>query len=723
MMETILSWISGAVGQLLQWFVDTFMDKLDMSLSAIITQFPVLPVAYKILQAAGLGLLLAMATFSALKFMGGSLANVQDTPVQLLIRTGASAALIFFGNYILTMVVDIAKIPYDVFRNMDSIDGLGGFVIPDASDLVAGAIGGPAILLLSIILILVIFWNVLQLMIEVVERYFMVGLLVYTSPIIFPFLSSAGTSQVFSKWCGMFAGQCALMSISSMFLNIIISGFQYTGGDTDYLLRFVMTLAVCKIAQRVDSYIQQLGIGVATTGGNLMGDIIGVVGMMGMGRGGRFAGKDGGGTSERSGGSRTSVLGSKVSGMGGVVGMAANAVSSGFAAYKEGGNASEVIDQAAEGAKQGLKNTVVPRGVRNAFAERKENLTKKSLQAQSDFGEKAAKWTDKGGGPSFSKNFQETAKAAGMTAQQYARTQFNMNGAGAPVSDVKMTVDKKTGKKTPETDDSGKQVPSGSFTLNKHAVAAGLSLGTVQDPVGIDTQVLLGPDQSVAAHMQDNFNSRVTTPDGEKRDYDATESYHETLVNTAKYGSPLVAEQVLFDDRADIADNDALGEACIQNTFGAEIEPGVGDFADIKPGQHLENVQARTQERITDAEGRVHGGGRVVTAEYSKGKDKDGHEIGRRNVEIMDKTAYDQLPKQEQVKMRQITARGSGESYFLRTSDVTVEDTSQPRRASRGTKANPVGSSRKTRESKTPPEKKQSGVTKLRRNIKKTRGQ
>lgn len=676
MIETILSWVLSAVGEGLEAMMDYLFGLLDMSLSYIIGYFPFLVGAYQVLQACALGLILAIAAWNLIKFFGGKMANVQDTPIQILIRSGIAAILVFSGGYILTMVVDIAKQPYDTFREMDAIENGFEFSI-GASDFAALSVGPAATLLIALIFTILIAWNLIKLFIEIAERYLLVGVLTYTSPVFYPFLCSTSMSQVFSKWVGMFVGQCAMMTVSILFTNLICSVFSVSGADTDVMLKLLLGLAMCKVAQRADSYLQQLGIGVATTGGNLLGDAVSLGLMASRSLRDNFAGSSDGGSG--AGNSRKTVLGSKTGGLGGIAGFAAGS----YKAYKDGATGADIFKQ---GAKAAHMNGVGPlnpmRYVRNAQQARRDNIARASVENETKFNERSKYWNDQHkrssttGGAVSTKNYSDLAKGAGMTDQQYWRTMYKMNGAGSAVA-------------APPSDGKGQ---SGDFVLNNASQAAGMAVSEVNyqgkgsrtgKPLEGAT-MLTGPDQVVAAHIRDNYQKArtgIVDADGYV-DEEATKSYQDAMVNTVQYGAPIVAEDVLFGSDKTLQGNDALGQAAIKATFGDKAVPkSLGGLRDIK---------AETAPVVKNSDGQIiSGGGRTLTATYQTPVyDKSGAvqkvmEDGVEKVKtttqqmvIMDDVAYSQMDQAEQWKMEVIQSEGGG-TYYVRRTEVSQYDASK----------------------------------------------
>ena len=117
MLETIFSWLLSAVGEGLQLFVNFFFGNgndgglLNFTLGDLYQNFPYFGTAYAILQACGLGLVLAIAAVNLFKVFLGSLSKAQDTPTQILVRAALATVLIYLGGYLLSAVVGIAKVP------------------------------------------------------------------------------------------------------------------------------------------------------------------------------------------------------------------------------------------------------------------------------------------------------------------------------------------------------------------------------------------------------------------------------------------------------------------------------------------------------------------------------------------------------------------------------------------------------------------------------------
>lgn len=303
MLASIVQSLSTALGDVLEGFMTMFLEALNMNLSSFLDVFPLLSTFYTYLRSFAVAITAIVAGRALAMFWFGSIENsAKDNPLLILVKTFFAVAAIYWGGYVLEYIVHLGSIPYNHFLGIEAvtegkvffkefITGFFGF----ASASIASW-GNLAKGLCEIFLLIVIAWNLFKLVVEICERWLMVGVLVYTSPLIYCTIPSNDTSGVFRRWVSMFIGSVIQMSLSVMFLKLILSGFN--GGNGNFVIKLLMILAMCKIAQRVDTYLQQLGVGVATTGGNMVGDLIAgaqglrhITGSIGRGKGEKGASK------------------------------------------------------------------------------------------------------------------------------------------------------------------------------------------------------------------------------------------------------------------------------------------------------------------------------------------------------------------------------------------------------------------------------------------------
>ena len=132
-------------------------------------------------------------------------------------------------------------------------------------------------LILIIILLISLGWNYFKLLLETVERYVVVGVLCYTSPLAFSLGGSKATNTVFRSWCRMVGSQLLLLVMNVWFLRgfassmgqFIANGGALSTGKGSIFLWMFCALAYLKCAQRFDSYLGSIGLNVAQTGSSM----------------------------------------------------------------------------------------------------------------------------------------------------------------------------------------------------------------------------------------------------------------------------------------------------------------------------------------------------------------------------------------------------------------------------------------------------------------------
>lgn len=375
MFESLLSWLLKALTSALDGMLDTFTyEQYELSLERFVQYFPIAGTLYATIRGIALGLVIGIAIINLLKFFLAPLGRVSENPTILMFRTFMAVGFVYFGGHILEFMIEIFKGPYSaILGTEETYSGwfanfgesvARGSGIPGIGDM---TIGAKNIICLFAIVALGI--NILKFILEFVERWIMVGVLAYTGPLGWCTLASSSTMGIFQKWINMFFSQCFMMLISAWSIKMMFSIMgNSTVPDTQLLYRIIAALAFCRVAQRFDSYVQQLGLNATTTGGSLLDEVIGTAKTASAmvnkasGRGGH-----GGGNGDDS----ATVLGATgakgsygsamfVGGAAGVFGVAgaraARGVAKGFAAARSEG--ASIKDSIKQGVKQAGHNVV-----------------------------------------------------------------------------------------------------------------------------------------------------------------------------------------------------------------------------------------------------------------------------------------------------------------------------------------------------------------------------
>lgn len=382
MLEMIFGALSDALYVIADTLIALFGDFLDLSMDRFLELFPILGASYSVFQGLAIGLILLITIFSLAKFFVGPATISRESPAITLARAGIAVILVFFGGHVVTMLVNLFKQPFDAFialgdgttRNWGDrlATGFSGVLNTAAETILTGGVGLLADLIFSIILLVMFAKGFFQVIMEIFERYILMAILAFITPLPCATVASESTSDVFGRYCRMFFGQLLLMGLSIWSFNFCVSIFVSVGesgmGRSELLTRLMLGLASFKVAQRFDTFMQQLGVGVGTTGGNLGGELMGSAMAIGHGLS-RMLGNEG----DRAGGhSKEAVLGGVRDGSGnvqpdrldgGILGAVKNAGRYAKDAYQRGESTSDIKNAAVRGAQDGfgaerLKNAV-----------------------------------------------------------------------------------------------------------------------------------------------------------------------------------------------------------------------------------------------------------------------------------------------------------------------------------------------------------------------------
>lgn len=288
--EGIIDWVAGIASSIMDTISGLFLNALGTDMTAMEEYFPFVSAAFDVMQYMAWALLFLICVWQLFRVFGGPITDAEN-PWQLVVRSCLFGVLIGYAKPIFTLVLDIARAPYTALLDVQltgedfTFAGLEE-VISNGLVTIASTITVIAPLLLLILLISV-GWNYFKLLLETVERYIVVGVLCYTSPLAFAMGGSKATSQIFASWCRMVGSQLLLLVLNVWFLRAfnssvgqyIANGGALTSGQGSIFLWFFCALAFLKTAQRFDSYLASLGLNVAQTGSSMgMGGSVGFVG-------------------------------------------------------------------------------------------------------------------------------------------------------------------------------------------------------------------------------------------------------------------------------------------------------------------------------------------------------------------------------------------------------------------------------------------------------------
>lgn len=296
-MEGIVKWLGSTVTALMDAVSGFFLSALGTDMIAMEEYFPFAEQAFTVLQYTAWALLFLITVWQLVRSFGGPLTDA-ESPLMLLARSALFAFLIAYAKPLFLFLLELAKAPYSALLDLPmgkeafTFAGVDAMLKNALASLLASAtaIGTLLILILEIAL----GWNYFKLLLETVERYVVVGVLCYTSPLAYAVGASKATMPIFRSWCRMVGSQLLLLVLNVWFLRgfnsavgqYIGSGGALSNGQGNIFLWLFCALAFLKVAQRFDAYLASLGLNVAQTGSGIGMEILAATKLLGgFGRG------------------------------------------------------------------------------------------------------------------------------------------------------------------------------------------------------------------------------------------------------------------------------------------------------------------------------------------------------------------------------------------------------------------------------------------------------
>ena len=300
--EGIVGWVASIVSQLFDAVSGLFLEALGTDMTAMEEYFPFVTKAYDVMQVTAWAILILITVWQLFRAFGGPITEAEN-PWHLVVRGAIFAFLIGYAKPIFSACLSIARAPYTSLMDLSmtgedfTFAGVEQALTSGLTTIVsvASVVG----LILILILEIALGWNYFKLLLETVERYIVVGVLCYTSPLAFSLGGSKATNTVFRSWCRMVGSQLLLLVMNVWFLRgfassmgqFIGNGGALTNGKGSIFLWMFCALAYLKCAQRFDSYLASMGLNVAQTGSSMGMELLMAARVItGVGSGARSAG-------------------------------------------------------------------------------------------------------------------------------------------------------------------------------------------------------------------------------------------------------------------------------------------------------------------------------------------------------------------------------------------------------------------------------------------------
>lgn len=220
--EGIINWVSSVVSDMMDAVSGLFLQALGTDMTAMEEYFPFVTKAFTVMQYTAWAILFLITVWQLFRILGGPITEAEN-PWTLLARSALFGLLIGYAKPIFSMVLNIATAPYTALMDIQmtaedfTFAGIEQVLMNGLTTLIA-AISVVGLLLL-LILEIALGWNYFKLLLETVERYIVVGVLCYTSPLAFSMGASKATKPVFQSWCRMVGSQLLLLVMNVWFLR------------------------------------------------------------------------------------------------------------------------------------------------------------------------------------------------------------------------------------------------------------------------------------------------------------------------------------------------------------------------------------------------------------------------------------------------------------------------------------------------------------------------
>ena len=221
-LDGIVGWIAEQVMHGLDLINTSVLGALGCDMSVFLRYFPAAHTMYEIFVALAIGLILLIWVWNLFKNFGIGTGSEAEDPIKLSIRSILFILLAYYANQIVDLALNIGGTPYNWIMT-SSLPNLSFASFNSVLLTIIGVCANGAVALIVLILLLILAWNYIKLLFEAAERYVLLGVMVFTAPIVFAMGASQSTSSIFKSWCRMFVGQIFLLIMNAWCLKLFTS--------------------------------------------------------------------------------------------------------------------------------------------------------------------------------------------------------------------------------------------------------------------------------------------------------------------------------------------------------------------------------------------------------------------------------------------------------------------------------------------------------------------
>lgn len=221
-------------------------------------------------------LLLMILTWQLFKSMFGKMGVSSEDPVELVFRSCFCLFMIVYAKKIVNYILEIAGTPYEwVVGTEIEVESFSEYVSVAEAIVSALGVDSLTISLLLLIMQFVVAWNYFKMLFILAERYVLLGIFSYTSPLAFAAGGSKATNHILGSWTKMFGGQVLIVILDAWCVKMFLSAYgnlmASSYGFTKFFAATMCLIGFCKITAKLDSYMGSLGVNLGRIGGGLSG--------------------------------------------------------------------------------------------------------------------------------------------------------------------------------------------------------------------------------------------------------------------------------------------------------------------------------------------------------------------------------------------------------------------------------------------------------------------
>ena len=285
MFDSFINWIVDSILEIVEFVFVALLSCLSFDLQLFIEKFPVAATLYQLLQIVAIGFVVGFAIWNLAKFFLGSTGKLNESPMQIAAFTILAAFLIYWGNNVLQLIMNLLSYPYQDMLKIDAVsnplEAIRSFsdllqtpenLVDEALGVVLNSILGTG--LLYIVVMLILLWRLIKILLEIIERWMVLAVIVYTSPLAWPTVVSTNSRPIFSKWLNLFLSQCLMLLLNVWGIKMLFSVMTSGSG----IISIVFSLTFCKVFQKLDVLLQQVGGNPAQIGKSILDDLMSTIG-------------------------------------------------------------------------------------------------------------------------------------------------------------------------------------------------------------------------------------------------------------------------------------------------------------------------------------------------------------------------------------------------------------------------------------------------------------